>query len=45
MESIVHYLDCLDAPATETTTIKEVMERALKMKDALKISEIVCVFE
>ena len=45
MESIVHYLDCLDAPATETATIKEVMERALKMKDALKISEIVCVFE
>ena len=43
MESTVHYLDYLDAAATETTTIQEVMERALKMKDALKISEIICV--
>ena len=38
MESTVHYLDCLDAPATETATIQEVMERTLKMKDALMIS-------
>ena len=45
MESTVHYLGCLDEPATETPTIQEVMERALKMKNALKISEIVCVFD
>ena len=51
MESAVHYLECLDASATETATttssivIQEVLERALKMKDALKISEIVCVFD
>ena len=45
MESTVQYLDCLDTPATETATIQEVMERALKMKDALKISETVCVFD
>ena len=45
MESTVHYLDCIDAPATETATIQEVMERALKMKDALKLQEIVCVFD
>ena len=45
MESTVHYLDCLDALATETTTIQEVMERTIKMKDALMISEIVCMFD
>ena len=45
IESTVHYFDCLDAPAIETATIQEVMERALKMKDALKISEIVYVFD
>ena len=45
IKSTVHYLDCLDNPATETKTIQEVMERVLKMKDALKISEIVCVFD
>ena len=37
MESTMHYLDCLDAPATETATIQEV-ERTLKIKDALMIS-------
>ena len=45
MESTVHYLDCLGAPATEIATIQEVMERALKMKDTLKISGIACVFD
>ena len=41
----MHYLDCLDAPATETSTIQEVMERALKIKNELKITDRVCVFD
>ena len=45
MESTVHYLECLDVPAIETATIQEVMERVLKMEDALKISETVSVFD
>ena len=45
MESNVHYLPCLDAPATEYSTVKEVMNRALKMKESLKLSGIVCVFD
>ena len=31
--------------ATETATIQEVMERALKIKNELKMTEIVCVFD
>ena len=45
MESSVHYLPCLDTPATEYAAIIEVMNRALKTKESLKLSEIVCVFE
>ena len=45
IESTVHYSGCLDAPATETVTIQEVMEIVLERKDALKISEIICVFD
>ena len=45
MKFTVHYLDCLDTPATETATMQEVMERVLKMKDARKISETVCKFD
>ena len=45
MEFTMYYLDCNDAPVTETAAIQEVMERALKMKVTLKISEIVCVFD
>ena len=41
----MHYLDCLDVPATETETIREVMVRVLKMKDTLKISKIVSIFD
>ena len=45
MESSVHYLPCLDAPAIEYSTIMEVMNRALKMKESLKFNGIVCVFD
>ena len=45
MESSVHYLPWLDATATEYSTIMELMNRALKMKESLKLSGIVCVFD
>ena len=45
MASSVHYLPCLDASATEYSTIMEVMNRALKMKESWKLSGIVCVFD
>ena len=45
VESNVHYLPCLDAPATEYSTIMEVMNRVLKMNESLKLSGIVCVFD
>ena len=31
--------------STETATIQEVMERALKIKNELKMTEMVCVFD
>ena len=31
--------------ATETATIQKVMERALKIKNELKMTEMVCVFD
>ena len=45
MGSSVHYLPCLDVPATEYSTIMEVMNRAQKKKESLKLSGIVCVFD
>ena len=45
LKSSVHYLPCLDAPVTEYSSIMEVMNRALKTKESLKLSEKVCVFD
>ena len=45
MESRVHYILCLNAPATEYSTIMEVMNRVLKAKESLNLSGIVCVFD
>ena len=44
LKSSIHYLECINAPATETSTINEVLERALKIKDHLQLTSIVCVF-
>ena len=38
-------MDCIDAPATEITTIYQVLERSLLIMDSLKIVSIVCVFD
>ena len=43
--SSVSYMDCIDAPATDITTIYEVLMRALKIKESLILSGIVCVFD
>ncbi len=43
--SRVGYLDCLDAPATEISTIYHMLERALKIKTQLKVDSIVCVYD
>jgi len=43
--SSVGYLDCLDAPATEMPTIYHMLERALRIKDQLKVRSIVCVYD
>lgn len=39
------YLDCIDASASELSTINEVLQRCLKIKDSLKLKSIVCVFD
>ena len=43
--SRVGYLDCLDAPATEMSTIHHMLERALRIKTQLKVKSIVCVYD
>ena len=43
--SKVGYLDCLDAPATEMSTIYHMLERALRIKSQLKVKSIVCVYD
>ena len=45
LKSMVHYMECIDAPATDISTINEVLERALKMKEHMSLSCIVCVFD
>ena len=41
----VGYLDCLNAPATEISTIYHKLERALKIETQLKVNSIVCVYD
>ncbi|XP_066917320.1 uncharacterized protein [Clytia hemisphaerica] len=43
--SQVGYLDCLDAPATEMSTIYHMLERAIRIKDQLNVKSIVCVYD
>ena len=44
LESTVSYLNCIDAPAADPSTIYMVMERCLAIKERLKLKKIVCVF-
>ena len=41
----VGYLPTIDAPAASMATIHEILLQALKMKDALKLSALVIVFD
>ena len=43
--SSVGYLDCLDAPATEMSTVYHMSERALRIKSQLNVQSIVCVYD
>ena len=43
--SNIGYLDCLDAPSTEMSTVYYMMERSLRIKDQLKLKSIVCVYD
>ena len=45
LKTSVGYMQSIDSPATDITTIFQVMCRALKIKDTLKLPEIVCVFD
>ena len=42
--NFIGYLDCLDAPTTETATIYHLMERALRIQKQLEIDKLVCVY-
>ena len=41
----VGYLECLDFPASDMSTLFEILNRSLAIKDKLKLSAIVCVFD
>jgi len=41
----IGYLPTIDAPATEMSTVHEILVRSLKIKDTLKLKSIVLVFD
>ena len=41
----IGYLDCINAPATDISTVYDIFERCLKIKEALKLKTIVCVLD
>ena len=41
----IAYLPTVNAPATDLTTVYEVLNRSLKIMHALKLNVIVCVFD
>ena len=43
--SNIRYLDCLDAPETEMSTIYFMMTRSLCIKDQLQLKSIFCVYD
>ena len=44
-QDTVAYLPTINAPATATSTVNEVLKQALKIKESLDLNEIVCVFD
>lgn len=45
VEDMVTYLPTVNAPATDTATVHEVLSQSLKIMDNLKLHEIVCAFD
>ena len=41
----IGYLDCIDASASDISTINQVLHRCLKIKDSLKLPSIVCILD
>ena len=41
----IGYLDCINAPATDISTVYDIFESCLKIKEALKLKTIVCVLD
>ena len=39
------YLDCLDAPATDMSTMYHMMQRSIQIKEQLQLKSIVCVYD
>lgn len=44
-KDIVGYLPTINAPATQLSTVYEILNQVLKIKNALHLEEIVCVFD
>ena len=42
-QSNVGYLDCLDAPATDMSTVNHMIQWSVRIKEQLKLKSIVCV--
>ena len=45
LQSSVGYMDCIDSPATDISTIYTIMDRCLTIIGKLKLNSIVCVFD
>lgn len=41
----VGYLPTINAPATQLSTVYEILNQVLKIKQALNLEEVVCVFD
>ena len=44
-QSNVGYLDCVDAPTTNMSTVYFMLESSLKIKDQLNINSVICVYD
>ena len=44
-KSSIGYLESIDSPATEITTVYETLDRCLKIKENLNLEVIICVFD
>ena len=43
--SNVEYLDCLNAPATDMSTIYHMMQRSVQIKEQLSLKSVLCVYD